>query len=212
LSAPPNRWTIATAPPPTVRHAVPARAGAQPAQHGAHVDGDDRTAQVVVPRQLVTNAVRQAQDPLPHGYVGEDAIDQMGGPLGHPATAAARTEAAPLTGKWNKPVEATVTAAKPREPAGEPSTLKEIPELLLDKAGQPFPIAQTGGLRAKGLEVIAHDLVERTLRGTPRFVARGGSDHADLHRARTANDPKGNRAANAHSGDTSQRRTVGELL
>jgi hypothetical protein len=39
---------------------------------------------------------------------------------------------------------------------------------LLDEARQAFPVTQAGGLRAKGLEVIVHDLVQRTLRGTPR--------------------------------------------
>ena len=81
-----------------------------------------------------------------------------------------------------------VAAAKPREPAGEPATLQKLPELLLDEAGQAFPVAQAGGLRAKGLEVIAHDLVEHTLRGTPRFVARRGRDHSR---------PEGGRRANA---------------
>jgi hypothetical protein len=97
-------------------------------------------------------------------------IGQVGGSLGHPAAAATRTERS-LAGKRDQPVEAAVATAKPREPAGEPATLQKVPELLLDEAGQAFPVAQAGGLRAKGLEVIAHDLVERTLRGTSRFVA-----------------------------------------
>jgi hypothetical protein len=61
--------------------------------------------------------------------------------------------------KGDEPVEAAVATAKPREPAGEPSTLKKVPELLLDEAGQSFSVAQAGGLRPKGLEMIAHDLV-----------------------------------------------------
>ena len=95
----------------------------------------------------------QTQHALPHGHVGEHVIEQVGGST---------------SGR------AAVAAAKPREPAGEPATLQKVPELLLDEAGQPFPVAQAGGLRAKGLEVIVHDLVERTLRGMPRFVARRG--------------------------------------
>jgi hypothetical protein len=89
-------------------------------------------------------------------------IDKVSGPLGHPAAAATRTEAAALARERDEPVEAAVAAAKPREPAGKPSTLKKVPELLLDEAGQAFPAAQAGGLRAKSLEMIAHDLVEHT--------------------------------------------------
>jgi len=71
-------------PPPRPSPTGVARAGPQEAEHRAKEDGDNRSAQVVVPRQLVPNAVRQAQDPLPYGRVGEYGIDQMGGPLGHP--------------------------------------------------------------------------------------------------------------------------------
>ena len=58
---------------------------------------------------------------------------------------------------------------KPRKPARQPAALQKVPELLLDEARQSLPVAQTRGLRAKGLEVIAHDLVEQTLRGMARF-------------------------------------------
>ena len=115
-------------------------------------------------------------------------IDQVGRSVGHPAAAATWTERAALAGKRDKPVEAAVAAAKPREPAREPATLKKVPELLLDEAGQAFPVAQVGGLHAEGLEVIVHDLVERTLRGTPRFVARRGRGHSR---------PEGGRRASA---------------
>ena len=138
LSAPPNRWITATRP-PTIRTPLVARASAQQPEHGAEEHGDDGAAQVVVPRQLVPQAVRQTQHPLPHGHVGEHVIDQVGGALGHPAAAATRTQRAAFAGKRDQPVEAAVAAAKPREPAGEPATPQKVPKLLLDEAGQPFP-------------------------------------------------------------------------
>ena len=104
-------------------------------------------------------------------------IEQVGGSLGHPAAAATWTKRA-FTGKRDQPVEAAVAAAKPREPAGEPATPKKITKFLLDEAGQPFPVAQAGGLRAKGLEVIADDLIERRLPRAARFVARRGRGHS----------------------------------
>ena len=88
----------------TIRHAVVARANAQEAEHRAEKHGNDRATQVVVPRQLVPQAVRQTENPLhpsaaaapgtsalPHGHVGEHVVEQVGGSLRHPAAAAART-------------------------------------------------------------------------------------------------------------------------
>ena len=161
IEAPPESLDHGHRAPTTVRHAASrARARSQP-EHGAHEHGDDRTTQVVVPRQLIPQAVRQAQHPLPHGHVGEHVIDQVGGALRHPAAAATGTDRAALAGKRDQPVEAAVATPKPREPSGEPAALQKVAELLLDEAGQAFAVAQAGGLRAEGLEVIAHDLVER---------------------------------------------------
>jgi len=42
----------------------------------------------------------------------------------------------------------------PREPAGEPSTLQKVPELLFDEPRKALAVAQTRGLHAEGLEVI----------------------------------------------------------
>lgn len=70
-----------------------------------------------------------------------------------------------------------MAAAKPREPAGEPATAQERAKLLLDEPGEAVSVAQTDGLHAEGLEMIAHDLVDRALRGRARFVVRGGPHH-----------------------------------
>jgi hypothetical protein len=133
------------------------------------------------------------------GTSGNHVIEQVGGAFGHPATAATRTEGAAFTGKRDQPVEAAVATAKPCEPAGEPATLQKIPELLLDEAGQPFPVAQAGRLRAKGLEVIVHDLVERTLRGTPRFVARRWHGHSRPAGGRCASEEADDIGLNARA-------------
>jgi len=177
--------------PATVRDASVAPAGAQQAEYRTKEHRDDGAARVVIPRELVAQAVRQTQHPLSHGHVGEHVIDEVGGALVHPAAAAARTERA-LARKGDEPVEAAIVAVKPREPAREPATLQEVPELLFHEAGQAFPLAQAGGLRAKGLEVIVHNSVERTLRGTPRFVIRRGCGHAK---------PKGGRRASENAGE-----------
>jgi hypothetical protein len=94
---------------------------------------------------------------------------------------------------------------KPRKSARPPAALQKVPELLLDEARQSLPVAQTRGLRAKGLDlaqvadtrtngpqqrVFAHDLVEQALRGMPRFVGRRGRAHAR---------PAGGRRASEHA-------------
>jgi hypothetical protein len=111
--------------------------------------GDHSAAQVVIPRQLIPQAIRQAEHPFPHGHVGEHMIEEVGGALGHPAAAAAWTQRLRFTGKRNQPIEAAVATAKPRKPASEPAKLKKITKFLLDEAGQAFPVSETGGLSTK---------------------------------------------------------------
>ena len=85
--------------PATVHDATVARAGAQAPEDGADEHGDDAAAHVVVPRQLVPQAIGQAQHPLAHGRVGEHVIEQVGGALGHPTAAAIGTDRAAFAGK-----------------------------------------------------------------------------------------------------------------
>ena len=142
--------------------------------------------QIVIPGEVISQAIRQAQHTLSHRHVGEHVIDEVDGALGHPAAAATRTHRATFAGERDEPVETAVATAKPREPVGEPAALEKVPKLLLHEAGQAFSLAQAGGVRAKGLEVIVHDLIEPTLRGMPKFVgcrARGHSRPASGHRA-----------------------------
>jgi hypothetical protein len=70
-----------------------ARAIGQHAKHGADEQAGYLPAQVVIPRQLVPQPKRHAQDPLPNGHSGEDAIDQVCRTLGHAPAAAAPVQA-----------------------------------------------------------------------------------------------------------------------
>jgi hypothetical protein len=80
----------------TVRDASIARASAQKAEHAADEHGDDGATQVVVPRHLVPQAVRQTDNPLPDRHVGEHVVEQVGGALGHPAVPQLGQSARPL--------------------------------------------------------------------------------------------------------------------
>jgi len=106
---------------------------AQQAEHGAKEHGAHPPAQVMVPRQAVPQGVRQTQHPLSNRYVRDDVFDQMRGTFGHAATTAARTERAPLARERDEPVQATVAAVKPREPARQEPAPEECPKGVLDE-------------------------------------------------------------------------------
>jgi len=110
---------------------------------------------------------------LPHRHVGKNVLHQVRGPLGHPAAAATGTKTPPLARERHEAIQAARRAAEPREAAGQNATPEKGSKFLLDEPRQPVSIAQTGGLRAKRLEVIPHDLVQHGPGGRPRFVADG---------------------------------------
>ena len=58
----------------------------RPHRHCGH-----RAAEIMVPGELVAQAIRQRQHPLPHRHVGEHMFDQVRGALGHPASTTAPT-------------------------------------------------------------------------------------------------------------------------
>ena len=104
-------------------------------------------------------------------------VHQMRGALGHPAPATTGAHCPSLAGKGDETIQATSLAAKTCEAARKESTAQEALELLLDEPRQALAVADMPGLRAKGLEVIAHDQVQRAVVGRPRLVP-SRSDHA----------------------------------
>ena len=75
-------------------------------------------------------------------YVRKHVIDEMRRPLGHPATAAPRAEAAALARAGHETIQSARSASKSGEAAGQPSTPQEIAKLLLDKSRKPLAVAQ----------------------------------------------------------------------
>ena len=132
----------------------------------------------MVPRQPIARAVRQTQDPLPHGHVGKHVVHEVCGALGHAAPSATWAKTASLTREGDQPIPAAGRTAKPRKPASQQAAAQEVPELVLNKPGQAFTIPRARGLWAKGLEVRLHNRVENVLGGTPGLVARGRQGHA----------------------------------
>ncbi len=90
--------------------------------------------------------------------------------LAPPATA--RTKRAPMTRKWDQPIEPTPRTPEPRDASPERATSQQVTKLLFHEAGEALPVAQGGRLRTKHLEVIAHHLIQNAARGLPRLIRR----------------------------------------
>lgn len=82
-------------------------------------------------------------------------VDQVCGAFRHAAATTARTEGATLAREGDEPVQATVAAVKPREPACQESALEELPKGALDELRQAVAVAQTGRLHQEGLGAMA---------------------------------------------------------
>ena len=162
----------------------------QEPQDRAHGHGHHFPTRVMVPGQHVSHSVWEREHPLAHGDVGEHMIDEVLGALGHPATAAARTDRSGLARKRDQPVGATGATAKAGEAPREPPTAQEVAKLLLDEPGHPLAVALVPRLREERLEVIADDCVEHAPVGLARLVdGRRRSHGVDVRMDRAARNP-----------------------
>ena len=101
----------------------------QPAEHRAQIDRHHRPAEVVVPRQQVTQARRQSQDVLADGYVWKYVIDQVRGTISRTAPTATRAESSPLAGKRDQSIESAIRTPKPRDARRQAPTRQEVAKL-----------------------------------------------------------------------------------
>ena len=69
-------------------------------------------------------------------------------------------------------------APEPCEARRQTAARQEVATFLLNEARQALAIAQAGGLRAEGFEVIADQLVSGTLLGSARPIGGRGGGHA----------------------------------
>ena len=96
------------------RHRLSRRLRKEP-EDRPHGTPHHAAAEGVIPGEPVAEPVRKAEDPLAHRYPREHVVDEMGGALGHAASAAARAQCAALAGERDEPVEAAPDAAEPGE-------------------------------------------------------------------------------------------------
>ncbi len=140
-------------------------------------DVEDGAAEAMVPGEPVAHAVGEAQHPLADGDVGQHAIHQASGALGHAAAAATRAEAAALAGEGDQPLERARVAPEAGEPVGEDAAGQELAELLLHELGQASAHAAAGCLTQKGLQVGADHGVEDAVLHVSRAVGRAREGH-----------------------------------
>jgi len=172
----------------TIDDAIPTRATSDDAEHGAHVHGDDRATQIVIPRQHVPQPVRQTQHPLSHRHVGEHMIHQVRRAFGHAPAATTGTEPAAFAREGHEAIVAAPIAMKPCESGRgrQASAGQKVAKLLLDEPRQAFAVSKRRRLCAEALEVFDDDLVQHAVGGLPRLVARrrlGHATRAGTHRA-----------------------------
>ena len=114
---------------------------------------------------------------------GEDMIDEMHRPLGHPPTAAPRTESPALARQGDEAIQSACVASKSDEAAGEASAPQEVAELLLDKPREPLAVPQ-GTERFK---MVTRDPVQDGRCGIARVVCARWLRHAQPTGAPRAN-------------------------
>ena len=120
---------------------------------------------------------------------------------GSPIVVVSSSSLSPLIRIRDRQVEAAVATAEPREPAGEPATLKKVSKLLLHEAGQAFPVAQARHLNEKGLEVIVHNLVRRACARDTAARSSSRPSHARPEGGRRANDEHDEIGRNARASE-----------
>ena len=102
----------------------------------------------------------EREDPLSHGDAGEDAVDEMGGKIGHPSGAAGRAEAAALATVRDELVLAAVSAVDAREAADEETAVEERAQFSFDEGRKPRSRGVGLHRGEDGLEVLGEDAVE----------------------------------------------------
>lgn len=97
-----------------------------------------------MPRHLSQLLTREREGerehPLAPEHVGQDVVHQMGGGLGHEASATGRTEAPALAREGHRPLEASRGAAHAQEAVSPEATLEEASQLACHEAREANPL------------------------------------------------------------------------
>ena len=126
------------------RHAAPgssdgaalAGAAAVGGEDLEHEPAQDRGREAGIEGEAVAQGERKRQDPLAYGDLGEDPVDEVGGGIGHAATAAGGAEPAPLAREGDEAIVPAGIAVDAQESMGEDAALEDGAELSFDEARQ----------------------------------------------------------------------------
>lgn len=125
-------------------------------------------------RTRVAQRKWQREHPLPHGHLGQQAIDEMRGGVGHPATAARRAEAAALAREGDPAIESAAVAVHAHESGREDRAPQEAAKLPCHEAGNR--LLARGRAGQESLELLLHDLVKVARFGLAARVAPSARD------------------------------------
>ncbi len=154
---------------PTRDRPLPPGAAPQRAEHGLHEDREHVAHERRVVGKPVAQCEGQREHPLAHGDLGQHAIGQMCGGVGHPAAAARGTETAALAREGDDAIETTAVAVNAQESVGKDPAAQEGAKLARDEAGhRSFACMRAS---KEGLEFLLHQLVEAARFGLAARVA-----------------------------------------
>ena len=168
-------WRSPLSPGSAERRRVPAAAPArlpgapptQEAQHGAHEQPAHLGTRVRVVGAEPAHARRQGQHPLPYWHLGQQAIDEPGGGVGHAPAAARGAEASALAGEGDQLTLAPLAAAQDREASLQHAAVEVAPELAAHEPGQRPPRVGVRPGQERGQVLGDHLVQHRALRLTP---------------------------------------------
>jgi len=114
--------------------------------------------------------------------MGQHAIDEPGGCVRHPPTAAGRAESSTLARKGNETIVSAGVAMHPQKSMRENPALEISADLSLDESGNRRALPSRAS--QEGLELFADDFVEKCLFGFVAFVSDSGQASVGTLRAR----------------------------
>ena len=141
-------------------HALPARPTAQGREERSQKDVQYLTHQLCVVGTAVTEWIRKRQHPLSHRDLGQDPIHEVRGGIRHAPSAAGGTES-PFAREGQKTIEPAGVAVQAQEALCQHSAFEVSAKLAFHEV-RDWMIA-TPGACEKGLEVLAHRLVQQRL-------------------------------------------------
>jgi hypothetical protein len=160
----------------TVRDPPPPGTGAEPGEQGPDEHGPYLAAKIAVEGDEVTDPERESEHPLTNRDEGKDAVDEMGGQIGHATGSAGRTETAPLAGKSDQDVPSTGRAVDAGKPVSKDAAGEEVPELADHEERE----SRTGRIGIdpgeKGLQILGENAIENgSLRSSAAVGGTGGA-------------------------------------